>query len=135
VFNGLYITSLYVSKVQSFYIFTTSRKQYISILLENDTLYLLRFVQCVLFNAYFKGYLYLFQNAKAFCILSLCGFPAIIAAGYTRCAIKTWELFKFDLSLVLSNILAVRLTFPVGRNLLLLLNILVSVFSLITAKL
>lgn len=126
----------------------TSRKQCISISLENDLItkiYLPRFrrVYQIYFPfvfrisiVHFRRRLYLFQNAKAFCILSLCGFPVIMAAGYARCAAGICELSDFDVSLSLSNILAVRLTFPVETNLLRLrpLNILVSVLSLVTAK-
>jgi len=66
-----------------------------------------------------KGiFLHLFQKAKAFCILSLGAFPATIAAGYARWAMGICKLSDFNVPLSLSNILAVRLTFPVERNLL-----------------
>lgn len=91
---------------------------------------------CIVFNEHTSiKYFHLFQNAKAFCILSLYGFPATMAAGYARCAADTCDSSDFDAALSLSNILAVRLTFPVGRNLSRVrpINILASVFSSATA--
>lgn len=64
---------------------------------------------------------YLFQKAKAFCILSLCGFPGVIVTtGFVRCDTFVGD---FDSAASFSNNLAVRLTFPVGTNLLRILPI------------
>lgn len=67
---------------------------------------------------------YLFQKAKAFCILSLCGFPGVIVTtGFVRCDTCGTFVGDFDSAASFSNNLAVRLTFPVGTNLLRILPI------------
>lgn len=62
---------------------------------------------------------YLFQNANAFCTLSLWGFAAATeTVGYARCVTEFIVGGGFDAAASFSNSFAVRLTLPVGTNLL-----------------
>lgn len=62
---------------------------------------------------------YLFQNANAFCTLSLWGFAAVTGTvGYARCVTGFMVAGGFDAAASFSNNFAVRLTLPVGTNLL-----------------